>query len=1097
MSTIRSPDADFPSFTADINDTNVVRVPDLEDHVRSLILSHGIPKGFDSALENGHSKEEHSKLAGVPPHLRSASLEEQKEYLAKYPSQPVAPHSPPQPPSTNGKDQEEPPPLPSNAPPKRGRKKLTQAERKNGASNHLQLTPSKPVVEQNLKVKATSNPSRSQAQQRNGALPASQPIPIPVVAQPQPTPSSLVAQSEHPAAITVGSAVPALPSGVNAQSKPRQAPSRLTSGEGRQFHSYQRNFTPSLRTDHQSRVDPGHTYRQRATFLPKQTYPRGYLTQDQSQYESRYTQQQSNGRQVYFSRPAVPPNRQLFNPDQQPKEQLYDTASQLGIAQPLHVQTGYLERLVSIEVPKAEMPREELEVKEALRLVLNNLCRRIVSAHEIEKNTSFDPATVALKCFGSLSSGYATRGSDMDLVLVSPTSMPDTASPESEIPRLLEKEFLDLGYGARLLTRTRVPIIRFCEKPTPDLLQALKDNRAKWEQISDAPPPPPPPEKPKKKSKRRAKKTAISKDSVQTKENDQVKDNIQAMENGQLKDNVQAEESGLDREEAPLPTTISSSPRNDQLRETQPLTTVVDKKDHQTDGQSGQESGTEEDMSELSEHTAEKYIDGVKRTDPLDETALTEELRKKESNTRSVRPPPERTDEELVRLYLLAMREQWFNNEERKIIYRFLNAVNAVKKPNLGNPLELLEARAALAALPDVLSRYRERPQDTHLDFPKDGVGVQCDINFSNFLALHNTSLLRCYSHCDPRIRPLVLFVKAWAKKRKINSPYHGTLSSYGYVLMVLHYVINIATPPLAPNLQVAWKNPPNESPANLECNGCDVRFWRSEKEIRLAADRGTITGPRQTLGHNRQSLGALLRGFFQYYAQESRDFVSLGFSWSQHVISLRTLGGILTKQEKGWTAAKREIVKSTVPDENGREITHRYLLAIEDPFELNHNVARPVFHHGIVAIRNEFRRAYQLIRAAGFDKRGLAVDFFEEGREHVQERTFFGPNPARFNHDRRFGPHNPAKVTEGKDKEANDSGGNGVGAASKPNGLPKTPREMAKGAGVLYDAGAGDVVRDGDVDVQLGRTKTPDVTEDLEDDHTSSPISLNEDIRG
>jgi terminal uridylyltransferase len=48
------------------------------------------------------------------------------------------------------------------------------------------------------------------------------------------------------------------------------------------------------------------------------------------------------------------------------------------------------------------------------------------------------------------------------------------------------------------------------------------------------------------------------------------------------------------------------------------------------------------------------------------------------------------------------------------------------------------------------------------------------------------------------------------------------------------------------------------------------------------------------------------------------------------------------------------------------KEIRHRYLFAIEDPFELDHNVARTVTHNGIVSIRDEFRRAWRLIRTAG-----------------------------------------------------------------------------------------------------------------------------------
>jgi terminal uridylyltransferase len=108
------------------------------------------------------------------------------------------------------------------------------------------------------------------------------------------------------------------------------------------------------------------------------------------------------------------------------------------------------------------------------------------------------------------------------------------------------------------------------------------------------------------------------------------------------------------------------------------------------------------------------------------------------------------------------------------------------------------------------------------------------------------------------------------------------------------------------------------------------------------------------------------------------------------------------TKHEKGWTGAKTVLEAQNVgahpppqPDqgvpttatsnENAskevgaqsksgsaaaktgdfKEIRHRYLFAIEDPFELDHNVARTVTHNGIVSIRDEFRRAWKIIKSA------------------------------------------------------------------------------------------------------------------------------------
>ncbi|KAG8833496.1 hypothetical protein FRC17_010608 [Serendipita sp. 399] len=86
---------------------------------------------------------------------------------------------------------------------------------------------------------------------------------------------------------------------------------------------------------------------------------------------------------------------------------------------------------------------------------------------------------------------------------------------------------------------------------------------------------------------------------------------------------------------------------------------------------------------------------------------------------------------------------------------------------------------------------------------PSIPFGIACDIGFENRLALENTRLLFTYAAIDPeRVRTLVLFLKLWSKRRKINSPYHGTLSSYGYTLLVIFFLVHVKNPPVLPNLQ-------------------------------------------------------------------------------------------------------------------------------------------------------------------------------------------------------------------------------------------------------------------------------------------------------
>jgi terminal uridylyltransferase len=203
---------------------------------------------------------------------------------------------------------------------------------------------------------------------------------------------------------------------------------------------------------------------------------------------------------------------------------------------------------------------------------------------------------------------------------------------------------------------------------------------------------------------------------------------------------------------------------------------------------------------------------------------------------------------------------------------------------------------------------------------------------------------------------------------------------------------------------------PPEEIEARTICRGRDVRFWRNEAEIKSLSER-------KMLSHNHDSIGVLLRGFFEYFAQNGQMSTvnNRGFDWGREVLSLRTQGGILSKQDKGWTGAKTVIETSTIaapptpssatlpeatiyPEaspggqaqevkttklhpktmQETKEIRHRYLFAIEDPFELDHNVARTVTHDGIVSIRDEFRRAWRIIRSIGKPYEGQEGRFLD-----------------------------------------------------------------------------------------------------------------------
>ncbi|KEY66601.1 hypothetical protein S7711_01895 [Stachybotrys chartarum IBT 7711] len=812
-------------------------------------------------------------------------------------------------------------------------------------------------------------------------------------------------------------------------------------------------------------------------------------------------------------------------------------------------QSNLLEELCYHVVVNSEIARTEIAEKEAFRRRIEAICQSVIAQYENSMNNTSDfPAeSVELKCFGSLSSGFATKAADMDLGLLSPLSRIPPDTPASPIPRLIEKAFLDAGLGARLLSRTRVPIIKLCESPPERLRKNLLAEREKWESGNDG-------------------------ESTAQQEGDEVRDDGAGdLIDEETSDIVQHGSQILSNTEFEVPTGRHGEVQRFYLRqEGKKLATYygqaqrllrkaggrdVSDSNHGTmieqewvilnricqafvQGLSDADlrarlaqypslsfdptcdmhikhslaatynlvegedllqtwrscSLREEMMSSFSQEErvirswdevlgkknfgvevvayikeVQIALDKIKKIPSIQvlsleqgqhETAAQYHFRAK-GLANQLRMARKDADEvvmkELYQRYVLGIANKAIRNAVEAAKDEFTNpwdfealgrrhkslhlaqelehalekglydaihtedireyvkllrsplrkpeAAGHCASPALLVPQAYLGLVARIRELPDphMLASSQMRERQRELEFSKD-VGVQCDINFSAQLALHNTLLLRCYSHTDPRVRPMVLFVKHWAKVRGINSGYRGTLSSYGYVLMVLHYLVNVAQPFVCPNLQHLGQSSQSAvSQSQAEdigyCKGYNVQFWRNEAEIVHLA-RNNL------LNHNKESLGHLLRGFFEYYAHSGlmSNGCGRGFDWGRDVLSLRTPGGRLSKQEKGWTGARTvrevqetQLVQETKPAQQPnhpptsppvethaagqskapkapdvKEVRHRYLFAIEDPFETDHNVARTVMHSGIVSIRDEFRRAWNILQAAG---KGLEHD--------------------------------------------------------------------------------------------------------------------------
>ena len=74
-------------------------------------------------------------------------------------------------------------------------------------------------------------------------------------------------------------------------------------------------------------------------------------------------------------------------------------------------------------------------------------------------------------------------------------------------------------------------------------------------------------------------------------------------------------------------------------------------------------------------------------------------------------------------------------------------------------------------------------------DLPLKARTVPIDLSFNNLNGCRNSELLRILGVADPRLRPLAMLVKLWAKRRGLIGSHQHYFSSYALVLLVVRFL--------------------------------------------------------------------------------------------------------------------------------------------------------------------------------------------------------------------------------------------------------------------------------------------------------------------
>ncbi|XP_028666695.2 terminal uridylyltransferase 4 isoform X2 [Erpetoichthys calabaricus] len=215
--------------------------------------------------------------------------------------------------------------------------------------------------------------------------------------------------------------------------------------------------------------------------------------------------------------------------------------------------------------------------------------------------------------------------------------------------------------------------------------------------------------------------------------------------------------------------------------------------------------------------------------------------------------------------------------------------------------------------------------------------GLEGDISLYNTLAQHNTRMLATYAAIDSRVQFLGYTMKVFAKRCDIGDASRGSLSSYAYILMVL-YFLQQRKPPVIPVLQEIFDG--KIVPQRM-VDGWNAFFFDDINELQRLPD----------LGKNSESVGELWLGLLRFYTEE--------FDFKEYVISIRQKK-LLTTFEKQWTSK---------------------CIAIEDPFDLNHNLGAGVSRKMTNFIMKAFINGRKLFGTPYYPQPGTEMEYFFDSK--------------------------------------------------------------------------------------------------------------------
>ncbi|XP_011882687.1 PREDICTED: speckle targeted PIP5K1A-regulated poly(A) polymerase-like [Vollenhovia emeryi] len=201
---------------------------------------------------------------------------------------------------------------------------------------------------------------------------------------------------------------------------------------------------------------------------------------------------------------------------------------------------------------------------------------------------------------------------------------------------------------------------------------------------------------------------------------------------------------------------------------------------------------------------------------------------------------------------------------------------------------------------------------------------VSCDISFKNSLGIYKSNFLRYCASRDPRLRPLMLLIKYWARHFGISGS--GRISSYGLVCLIIFYLQQESVGLLPPLLDLQRTCVPQI------LNGWQINF-----------NEDIYTLPAVT---NSSSIAQLLHNFFSFYGK---------FNFNSCVICLLD-GKVYPTADFAQLDKLPDYMnryKTYVVDNSAKKLDVQKPVCVQDPIELNQNTAANTSDRALITFQH------------------------------------------------------------------------------------------------------------------------------------------------